>query len=499
MNAGGEIQSASDSIEEIFGWTPGELFGRNVKLLIPEPRGSTLDRYFDRCRNADATTSPKPMRRFEAMRKDGKSIEVEMSMSRADLPSHTAPYFIGIIRDVSGGIDVSRDTVVERSRLQELITAQTRALATANLRLQLADRLTSLGTLATGLGHDMNNVLLPVRAHLNVIESAGLNERASEHLQAVRRSIAYLQQLSDGLHFLTVDPARNGKFGDGEGDTDLTYWWSQVGDLLRKAVPKHVKVIATLPKSLPTIRIASHWLTQAVLNLIVNAGESIPASRRNAVVKVWASTSDDGKMVRLGVTDNGRGMTHGVQRRALDLFFTTKSRGMGTGMGLPLVRKVAIRAGGDVEISSEIGRGTTVALVLPAAVKTAARANGSKPAQIIAAVSLRDHRAAALVTQILIAAKVEVAAAASGTPGKAALWVAEPLPRTLAAATVWRKGHPERSIVLLGLPPKTTAARWMALGAAVIHPPDEFETMRHVLGLEIEKLLNAPAKKKART
>jgi hypothetical protein len=55
---------------------------------------------------------------------------------------------------------------------------------------------------------------------------------------------------------------------------------------------------------MPAIKIAPHWLTQAVLNLIVNAGESIPQGRRRAMVRLWATTADGGRMVRLGVTDN---------------------------------------------------------------------------------------------------------------------------------------------------------------------------------------------------
>jgi PAS domain S-box-containing protein len=366
MNAGGIIQSASDSVEQVFGWTPTELFGRNVKVLIPEPRRSALDRYLDRYRHADQANTLKRMRRFEAQRKDGTVFQIELSMSRADLPAHAAPFFIGIVHDVSREIDVG-STPDERSRLQHLITEQTRALATANLRLHLADRLASLGTLAAGLGHDMNNVLLPVRARLDALEHAGITAAALGHVTAVRQSIAYLQHLSDGLHFLALDPDGPGVAEDGEGTTDLGQWWGQVGALLRKAVPKHVKLLASLPMGLPSVRIAPHWLTQGMLNLIVNAGEALPAGRRPARIRVWARAGDDGKTIRLGVSDNGRGMAHSVQRRAFDLFFTTKPRSMGTGLGLPLARKVALRAGGTIELKSEAGKGTTVVMVLPAA------------------------------------------------------------------------------------------------------------------------------------
>jgi len=206
MNAAGIIQSASDSVEQVFGWTPGELFGRNVKVLIPEPRRSGLDRYLDRYRHSDKTRTLTKSRRFEAVRKDGTAVSIELSMSRADLPLHSEPCFIGIVRDVSQQIDAGAGTAGERSRLQQLITEQTRALATANLRLQLADRLASLGTLAAGLGHDMNNVLLPVRARLDALEHGGMTEAAHAHVAAVRRCIAYLQHLSDGLHFLALTP-----------------------------------------------------------------------------------------------------------------------------------------------------------------------------------------------------------------------------------------------------------------------------------------------------
>src|SRR5689334_13484931 len=66
MNAGGIIQSASDSVEQVFGWTPTELFGRNVNVLIPEPRRSALDRYLDRYRHADQPGALTRTRRFSA-------------------------------------------------------------------------------------------------------------------------------------------------------------------------------------------------------------------------------------------------------------------------------------------------------------------------------------------------------------------------------------------------------------------------------------------------
>src|SRR5205814_2322276 len=127
---------------------------------------------------------------------------------------------------------------------------------------------------------------------------------------------------------------------------------------------------------LPVVKIAGHWLTQAMLNLIANAGESIPEGRRRGHISITAAPGE-GDVVRISVKDNGRGMAPEVRRRAFDLFFTTKSRSMGKGLGLPLARKVAMRAGGDIELTSEPGRGTSAVLVLPGTKRDSARAGGA--------------------------------------------------------------------------------------------------------------------------
>lgn len=479
MNAEGIIQSASDGVERIFGWTPTELFGRNVKVLIPEPPRSALDRYLDRYRHADRAKTLTRTGRFDAVRKDGRVVPIEMSISRADLPVQSAPYFIGIIRDVGEEIDVG-DTVTERTRLQRLVAEQSRALATANLRLHLADRLASLGTLAAGLGHDMNNVLLPLRARLNAIEHAGITAPARGHVDAVRRSIAYLQHLSDALHFLALDPDGPGAVRDGKGFTDLVPWWTQVGSLLKKAVPRHVKVRASFPARLPPVSIAPHWLTQAALNLIVNAGESMPPGRRAARVRVWAKVTDGGRTVTLGVTDNGRGMSQSIQRRAFDLFFTTKPRSMGTGLGLPLARKVAIRAGGNLEIRSEPGVGTTATLILPTS--PIASTSRAAPPRLTAVVSVRSHRTAALVSQVLLGVGIMVRRASASGPRAANVWVTEPTPAALRRAIRWKGAHPERVVALMGEPAMAHRAAWATLNPTIIDPPDDFEAIRHALG-----------------
>jgi hypothetical protein len=303
-------------------------------------------------------------------------------------------------------------------------------------------------------------------------------------VEAVLKSVAYLQQLADGLHFLALDAEGD----DAERATaDVGAWWSQVGPLLTKAVPKHVRVRISIPPDLPPVAVSAHGLTQAVLNLVINAGEAIPrpASRRrrrtpSGEVRIAASTEKDGSEVLLSVADNGRGMSEETQRRAFEMFYTTRSRGLGTGLGLPLVARVVSRAGGSVRIDSRPGVGTTVSLLLP----VARRSEKDSPVPR-AVVSLADGRDAAMVCHLLEVAGIRVTP--DGEPATASVWVAEPTRQGLAGARSWRKRSPDGGLVLLGKPSSGMARAWKSLGAHTVADRSDLSLIRSAIGRAIAR------------
>ncbi len=348
----------------------------------------------------------------------------------------------------------------------------------AIVQQRLTDRLAFIGTLAAGLGHDMNNVLLPVRAHLEAASSLALVPEVRRHIESVQKSVAYLQHLADGLHFLALDPEKE---VSEPAATDLRVWWSQAGPLLAKAVPKHVNVEISLPAGLPAVAMSSHGLTQVVLNLVVNAGEAIPPNRkrRQGLVRIWAEAAEDEEgRVRLGITDNGQGMSPEVQRSAFEMFYTTKPRGLGTGLGLSMVARVVGRARGSVHIESKPGKGTTVSVLLPEAEWTTRTAN-----PVNGAISLKDGRAADLVAQLLEASGVRVVSGED--PAKADIWVLDARKEALADATAWRTRHPDGVLVLLGGASASSARRWRSLRPILIENGDDLEGIRVALGRAI--------------
>src|ERR1043166_4044168 len=92
----GIIQSASNSVERVFGWTPAELVGRNVSVLMPEPHHSAHDGYLAHYRDTGKTNILNRPRRFDAIRKDGTLFPMELSVSRAEATGQGPPLFVGI-------------------------------------------------------------------------------------------------------------------------------------------------------------------------------------------------------------------------------------------------------------------------------------------------------------------------------------------------------------------------------------------------------------------
>ena len=256
-----------------------------------------------------------------------------------------------------------RELSDHRDHLERLIAERTHELGVTHERLRAQERMAAIGTLSAGLGHDMGNLLLPVQARLDSIAGEAVPEPAREDIAVIRTCVKHLQRLSSGLRLLALDPS------SGEASarqTRVAEWWSDVEPLFRSALPRGVTIQARLDPGVSSVRVARHALTQALFNLVQNAGDAF-GGRAEGRITVWTEPGDTSGWVRIGVTDDGPGMSPEVRARCLEPFFTTKTRGLSTGLGLALVHSVAQRVGGTIEVRSQPGEGTTFILTLPAA------------------------------------------------------------------------------------------------------------------------------------
>jgi anti-sigma regulatory factor (Ser/Thr protein kinase) len=171
---------------------------------------------------------------------------------------------------------------------------------------------------------------------------------------------------------------------------------------MRSILARHIALESDIEPGLG-VGVAAHRLTQAVFNLVQNAGEAM-AGQPSGTVRVVAERDRPGRIV-LRISDTGPGMPPEVARRCFDPYFSTKGRAIATGMGLGMVRGIAESCGGTVRVTSAPGKGTTFTLELPeASVHEATERNGGAPRaprRRTAAVSLSDSRAAAISLMLL--------------------------------------------------------------------------------------------------
>ena len=236
------------------------------------------------------------------------------------------------------------------------------------------ERLRALGQMASGIAHDINNAISPVALYTELLleKEQNLSQRAREYLEITQRAIEdvshtigrmrefYRRQEAE----LPLEPV------------DLNQIVRQVVDLTRARwsdMPLQrglvIEVHQDLMPQLPAVSAIESEVREALTNLIFNAVDAMPEG--GALTLKTISTPDTTgpglHKVRLEVSDAGDGMDEETRRRCLEPFYTTKGE-RGTGLGLAMVYGIARRHNADLQIESEIGKGTTVSLVFPRAV-----------------------------------------------------------------------------------------------------------------------------------
>lgn len=326
-------------------------------------------------------------------------------------------------------------------------------------QLYLSERLTSISTLAAGLGHDMGNLLLPLRIRLDSMEMRGIPPQFAEDMNAVRTCADHLQRVANGLRLLAADPATITSTNE---QTDLNEWWDDAQMILKNGVPRGVSLERKFDRDLPLVRIGRQGLTQAIFNLVQNAGDAL-RSRDRGSVTVWAKADAPRSSVRIGITDTGTGMSARTLRQCFDPFFTTKTRGLSTGLGLPLVRSIVQQVGGSIHVESTSDAGTTIVMTLPAAPERliqprSSHNNANAATHPVAVVRVADERMRAFITWVLRSMRWDVSYNHSHNhihnSADVRLMVIDAHDAALAEAKTFTAAGPHRRVVALG--PTTT-------------------------------------------
>jgi PAS domain S-box-containing protein len=289
---------------------------------------------------------------------NGENVTVDFQISRDGVTRHflvtRVPY-----RDASGKIigvtGISRD-ITQYKGIED--------------RLRQAQKMEAIGTLAGGVAHDFNNILMVISGYSSVLaEAVKNNPKLLGHVEQIQkageRAGSLTRQLLAFSRKETIQPT----------PINVNDVVAGIEKLLHRLIGEHITISTELAMDLGTVMADAGQVEQVILNLAVNARDAMPEGgkvsieTRNTLLGYekgkGPADAKPGEYVELTVTDSGVGMEAGVKTHVFEPFFTTKPAGKGTGLGLSTVYGIVQQAGGYVTFESELGLGTSFHIFVP--------------------------------------------------------------------------------------------------------------------------------------
>ncbi|UUE98940.1 response regulator [Xanthomonas hortorum pv. pelargonii] len=269
--------------------------------------------------------------------------------------------------------DVTEQRLREREQRQELDTATTELAhqiaerQRTEIQLLQAQKMEALGNLTGGIAHDFNNLLTSIISGLDMIQLAVESNRiervprlAEIATGSAHRAAALTQRMLAFARKQSLDAQA----------FDINARVRSLEDMLHRSIGENIVLELDLAQT-PLVAVAdANQLENVVLNLVINARDALKGKGTIRIQSAAYTASndpelDDGDYVAVNVIDNGSGIEPAILNQVFEPFFTTKPIGEGTGLGLSMTYGFARQSGGTARITSTVGRGTTVALLLP--------------------------------------------------------------------------------------------------------------------------------------
>ncbi|HZZ58197.1 MAG TPA: PAS domain-containing protein, partial [Opitutaceae bacterium] len=241
-------------------------------------------------------------------------------------------------------------------------------------QLRQSQKMEAIGQLAGGVAHDFNNILAVLMMQADLASSvAGMPREAEKFLQDIKATAERAASLTRQLLVFSRRQVMQPRL------LDINEAVTNLATMLQRILGEDVSLQLNLYSRPLLVRADAGMLDQVLLNLVVNARDAMPDGGR-LFIQTTERTDPAPRQVCLRVTDTGCGIPPAIQARIFDPFFTTKEPGKGTGLGLATVFGIVQQHGGSISVESDVGRGATFQILLPAAEAPAAAApNAARP------------------------------------------------------------------------------------------------------------------------
>jgi two-component system cell cycle sensor histidine kinase/response regulator CckA len=339
ISADGRLLYVNRAWRETLGYIDSDIGNLKLLELIPADRHPDWEKLFREV----LAGKPARLAEMEFNTKDGKRVAVEGSMN-VKVTDGRPVSLRCIFRDVT-----------EKKKFEGQL-----------LRNQ---RLESIGTLAGGIAHDLNNALAPIMMSLQLLRMKFTDAESGALLDMIAGSA---QRGADMVkQVLTFSRGLEGR----RAEVQVKHLVKEMQKIIQQTFPKSIQLRTEIGKDLWTLTADATQLHQVLLNLCVNARDAMPHGGKLSIQaenlrldEQFARMNPEaraGPHVVLSVTDTGTGIPPGIRERIFDPFFTTKALGQGTGLGLSTVRGIVKSHGGFVSVYSEPGKGTAFKVYLP--------------------------------------------------------------------------------------------------------------------------------------
>ncbi len=323
--------------EYLLGMDKDDLYMRPVSSLYPEEEWKMIRAQDIRRKGMQHHLETR------LLGKNGEPVDVDLSVSVLKGDDGTITGSIGVMKDITEQKRMER----ERQRTEQ--------------QLELTARLTTVGELAAGVAHELNNPLAAVQAYAEFVASRNdLEESIRKDLEIIHREARRASRITANL--LSFARAH-------EPEKSLISVNEVVEDSLElhayRMRVNNIDVQKELNPDLPMIMADYHRLQQVVVNILTNAEQAMADAHGRGQLLV--SSRETGDAIEISFTDDGPGILEEHQEKMFDPFFTTKDVGKGTGLGLNISRRIVESHGGRIRVESKLGEGTTFVVQLPIA------------------------------------------------------------------------------------------------------------------------------------
>jgi len=333
VNTSGEFTTWNLAAEQIFGYTAAEAIGKSLEIIIPENSRQYFHEAFNSFDLHPQSASKQHPMEVMGLRKDGSEFPAEITMTTWEAGQNV--YFTAIVRDIT-----------DRKKIEQ--------------QLQLISRLASVGELAAGVAHELNNPLAAIHGYAELLtERQDLDSRTKTDIETIFKEAQRAARITSNL----LSFAR-------KHIPQKTL--SSMNEVLEKTLEMYayrlkvsnIEVLKELDPNLPLTMFDQPQFEQVFVNVLNNAEQAMLEAKGRGTLQVKTEVVKD--TIRVSFSDDGPGIPQEVLERVFDPFFTTKEVGKGTGLGLSICYGIVREHGGNIHIESTQGQGTTVTIEIPA-------------------------------------------------------------------------------------------------------------------------------------